>query len=113
MSSSSRRVPSLANADSGARQGVHRLYERVQGVLKVRPTPSTLSDSEIQDLLALACKLYAERRQEQAELDAFGPLQDDAGITATDGAITASALLDAVSVEVFELGMWRTWGTAG
>lgn len=112
MSSSSRQAP-LANADRAEHPNVRRMYERVQEVLRSTSNPCSLSDGEIQDLLALACKLYATRRQDGSKVDAFGPFQSDAGITATDGAVTASALLDAVSVEVFELGMWRTWGTAG
>ena len=113
MSLSSRPPTPASEGDPGERQNLRRLYERVQDVLRTTYNPNSLSDGEIQDLLALACKLYATRRQGGAQINAFGPFQNDAGITATDGAVTASALLDAVSVEVFELGMWRTWGTAG
>jgi hypothetical protein len=34
------------------------------------------------------------------------------GLTATDAVILASATLDALGVEIFELGMWKTWGGA-
>lgn len=93
------------------RQRLKGLYKRVQTALRDNRDPALLAGGEIQDLLALACKLYAERRQQGVELEAFGSFQGDAGLTATDGAVTASAILDAVGVEVFELGMWRTWGT--
>lgn len=113
MSSSSNSQASFASRSAAGGPSVQRLYDRVRTALNAGSGADSLSGGEIQDLLALACKLYATQRQDGSRLDAFGPLQSDAGITATDGAITASALLDAVSVEVFELGMWRTWGTAG
>lgn len=69
-----------------------------------------LSDAEIQGLLASAVKLYAERAQQHAEatggaLPAFGP--DEA--TATDVMVTVSAMMKAVNLQVFELGMWQAW----
>jgi hypothetical protein len=113
MSSSEHSASPAVGVESDANRDLKQLYERVQATLSATTDPTGFADRELQDLLALACKLYATRRQEGVSLDAFGPLQSDAGLTATDGALTASALLDAVSVEVFELGMWRTWGTAG
>lgn len=98
-------------AERAERQRLKGLYKRVQTALCDNSDPTALAGGEIQDLLALACKLYAERRQQGVELEAFGSFQGDAGLTATDGAVAASAILDAVGVEVFELGMWRTWGT--
>jgi len=31
-------------------------------------------------------------------------------VTATDVMVTVSAMLKAVNVQVFELGMWQSWG---
>jgi hypothetical protein len=69
-----------------------------------------LSDAEIQAMLANAVRLYAERAQGYAEagegtLPAFGP--DDAN--ATEVMVTVSAMMKAVNVQVFELGMWQAW----
>jgi hypothetical protein len=33
-------------------------------------------------------------------------------LTATDAVIAATGILDALGVEIFELGMWKTWGIA-
>ena len=66
-----------------------------------------MSDGEIQALLARAVRLYAERVAARDEpLAAFPP---DAQITATDAVVTTTAILKAVNVQVFELGMWQTW----
>jgi hypothetical protein len=64
------------------------------------------SDAEIQDMLAKAVRLYAERAAERdGTLPAFGP---DAA-TATDVMVTVTAMLKAVNLQVFELGMWQAW----
>jgi hypothetical protein len=62
-------------------------------------------DAEIQDMLAKAVKLYAERVERDGPLAAFGP--DDA--TATEVMVTVTAMMKAVNLQVFELGMWQAW----
>ena len=65
------------------------------------------SDAEIQALLAEAVRLYAERAAErETGLPAFPP---DTAITATEVMLTTSAMLKAVNLQVFELGMWQSW----
>ena len=65
-----------------------------------------LSDSDIQNNLAKAIRLYAERAGERDDaLPAFPP---DA-VTATDVMVTVSAMLKAVNLQLFELGMWQAW----
>jgi hypothetical protein len=64
------------------------------------------SDADIQDMLASAVRLYAERAAERdGALPAFSP---DAA-TATEVMVTVTAMLKAVNLQVFELGMWQTW----
>ncbi|HMF23349.1 MAG TPA: hypothetical protein VKG24_14655 [Pseudolabrys sp.] len=64
------------------------------------------SDAEIQDQLAKAVRLYAGRAAESdGTLPAFAP---DAA-TATEVMVTVTAMLKAVNVQVFELGMWQAW----
>ena len=66
----------------------------------------TLSDSQIQEILAKAVRLFAERAAERdSTLPAFAP---DAA-TATDVMVTVTAMLKAVNLQVFELGMWQAW----
>ncbi len=64
------------------------------------------SDTDIQSMLAKAVRLYAERAGEQdAALPAFA---SDAA-TATEVMVTVTAMLKAVNLQVFELGMWQAW----
>jgi hypothetical protein len=66
-----------------------------------------LSDGDIQALLARAVKLYAERvAANDTPLPAF---PDGAEVTATDAVVTITAMLKAVPVQLFELGMWQAW----
>lgn len=69
-------------------------------------TIARASDAEIQEMLANAVRLYAERASERdGALPAFAP---DAA-TATDVMVTVTAMLKAVNLQIFELGMWQAW----
>ena len=70
-------------------------------------SPELLSDGEIQALLARAVRLYAERVASRDEPLAAFP--DGTQITATDAVVTTTAILKAVNVQLFELGMWQAW----
>jgi hypothetical protein len=71
------------------------------------PTAERLSDADIQAMMARAVRLYAERAAESDDgLPAFPP---DAGVTATEVMVTVTAMLKAVNLQVFELGMWQAW----
>lgn len=64
------------------------------------------SDADIQAMLANAVRLFAERAAERdGQLPAFAP---DAA-TATEVMVAVTAMLKAVNLQVFELGMWQAW----
>jgi len=65
-----------------------------------------LSTPALQALMAAACKSYAARVDAGEEVL---PLPQRGGATATDVMITASGLLKAANLAVFELGMWQSW----
>ncbi len=64
-----------------------------------------LTPEALQTLLAAACRLYAARRAAGEEL---APVPKNS-LAATDVMITASGLLQAANLAVFELGMWQGW----
>jgi hypothetical protein len=66
-----------------------------------------LSDSDVQALFAAAVRIYAERAEARDEPLAAFPA--DAGITATHAMLAVTAMLKAVNVQLFELGMWQAW----
>jgi hypothetical protein len=65
-----------------------------------------VSEAAQQKLLAALCKSYAQRVQAGGSSQAFG---GKAVVSATDVMITASGLLRAADLQVFELGMWQSW----
>jgi hypothetical protein len=65
-----------------------------------------LSAPALQALMAAACKAYA------AQVEAGNPLAALAQrttVTPTEVMVTASGLLRATNLAVFELGMWQSW----
>jgi hypothetical protein len=67
-----------------------------------------LQDDDVQALLGAAVRLYAQRTAEREEpLPAFDAAA--AGVTATDAMLATTAILKAVNVATFELGMWQAW----
>ena len=74
--------------------------------LQAEVAAERLSDTEIQSMLAKAVRLYAERaEQRDGALPAFSSEQ----ATATEVMVTVTAMLKAVNLQVFELGMWQAW----
>ena len=65
-----------------------------------------LSTEALQALMAAVCKTYAARVEAG---DALLPLPERGGATATEVMVTASGLLKAAKLAVFELGMWQSW----
>jgi hypothetical protein len=68
--------------------------------------PDVLTTAALQALMGAVCKTYAA--QVEAGSDAL-PLPMRGGATATDVMVTASGLLKAANLAVFELGMWQSW----
>ena len=65
-----------------------------------------LSTEALQALMAAVCKTYAAQIEAGEQLL---PLPERGGATATDVMVTASGLLKAANLAVFELGMWQSW----
>lgn len=67
---------------------------------------SDVSEASIQQGLTTLLKLYAAKWDAGAR---FSPVVPDGGVTATAVMVITTALLKAVHVELFELGMWQAW----
>src|SRR5262245_18384036 len=65
-----------------------------------------LSTEALQALIAAACKTYAAQVE---AVEQVLRLPERGGATATEVMITASGLLKAANLAVFELGMWQSW----
>ena len=64
-----------------------------------------VSTEALQKLIAAACRVYTARLEAG---DQIMPVPKNS-ISATDVMVTASGLLKAADLAVFELGMWQSW----
>jgi hypothetical protein len=64
-----------------------------------------ISQEEVQSLFALSVQLYFLKRDAGED---FGPFANPQEISATAAMTAAANLLQAVEIEVFELGMWKS-----
>ena len=65
-----------------------------------------LTPDALQALMSAACKAYAAQIEAGHDVLPLGPRS---GVSPTDVMVTASGLLRAVNLAVFELGMWQSW----
>jgi hypothetical protein len=66
-----------------------------------------VDDGTVQMLAAAAVRLYASK----VNLNGNFAIVPPATIPATDAMIVTSALLRAVNVQLFELGLWQSWSS--
>jgi hypothetical protein len=92
------------NGDAVSAQAVQLAAEIERALASGRR--DVLSTPALQALMAAACKTYAARVDAGEQLL---PLPERGGATATDVMLTASGLLKAANLAVFELGMWQSW----
>lgn len=71
---------------------------------------AALGAGPVQQLLGAVVRIYAACREHDAGVEA---VERSAPPTATEVLMTVSALLEAVEVEPFELGLWANWGIRG
>lgn len=65
-----------------------------------------LSPQALQALIGAGCKAYAAQVEAGRDLLPFGQRSN---VSPTEVMVTASGLLRAVNLAVFELGMWQSW----
>jgi len=65
-----------------------------------------LSPEAMQALMAVLCTIYGANQESGNK---YPVLANRTAVTGTDVMITCGALLKAVDLQVFELGMWQSW----
>jgi hypothetical protein len=93
-----------ANGNTASAEAV-RLAAEIERSL-ANGQPDVLTAEALQALMAAACKTYA------AQIEGGNPvaaLAQRTSVTPTEVMVTASGLLRAANLAVFELGMWQSW----
>jgi hypothetical protein len=65
-----------------------------------------LSEDAMQTLMATLCRVYAAQVENGAN---YTPIAEGQIVSPTGVMVTASGLLRAANLAVFELGMWQSW----
>jgi hypothetical protein len=95
-----------AKAESGptaSAQALQLAAEMERGMEAGRPI---VSEEARAKLMAVLCKIYSQQVQAGVPEPA---IDTRSGVSPTDVMITASGLLKAADLQVFELGMWQSW----
>jgi hypothetical protein len=97
--------------DQGPELALRDQVEKVAGELERAILDAsaydTLAVEDVQRLLAAASKIYVGKLERSGPFSPF-PAHGQLVVTATEAAATASGMLKALQIEVFELGMWQT-----
>ncbi len=68
-----------------------------------------LNEEALQTLLAALCRMYSVRTEAGEKFHPLPGGGQGGQVMDTDVMVMASALLRAVNLQVFELGMWQSW----
>ncbi len=85
---------------------VTALAAEVEQALKISDRTPVLHPAAVQAMLAALCRVYSMQIENGENYDAFSHANP---VTPTDVMVTASGLLKAANLAVFELGMWQSW----
>ena len=96
-------APAVAPTAAGATiEAAEKLAADIQRALKAGNL-EVLTPEALQDLMTAACRLYAAQSEAGSQMLPVGE------VTPTDIMVTASGLMRAGNLAVFELGMWQSW----
>jgi hypothetical protein len=95
-------APVAAKPASSTAATAEQLAAEIQRALKAGDH-EVLSPETLKALMTAACRLYS------AQVEAGSQMLPVGEVTPTDIMVTASGLMKAGNLAVFELGMWQSW----
>jgi len=95
--------PAAVSANGATADAKRLAAELERGIVDGRL--DVVTAEALQALIAAACRVYTARTEAGEQ---FTPVTKNS-ISATDVMVTASGLLKAADLAVFELGMWQSW----
>lgn len=97
----------LSTAEKARSAQASALAGEIEKALSAGGNQAVVLDPQaVQALLASLCKVYSQHVENLPSYDAFSHKNP---VTPTDVMVTASGLLKAANLAVFELGMWQSW----
>jgi hypothetical protein len=84
-----------------------RLLKRDAEALLAVGAAGQVSQATVQQLLVMGLKLYIRQLESGPSYAPF----EEGEVTATEVAVATTRMLRVVNLEVFELGLWNSWGS--
>ena len=100
--------PPDPSRSAALRHALDELYRCADDVLK-RDGIEGVEEETVQRLNTLGVKLFGAHFDNG---NSFAPVLENDSVTATEASVFTSAILEVVNMDLFELSLWRQWGTS-
>jgi hypothetical protein len=97
-------APKPKTPQSGLSADAMKLAAEIEQAFK--KSDDAISEDAMQTLMATLCRVYAAQVENGAN---YTPIAEGQIVSPTGVMVTASGLLRAANLAVFELGMWQSW----
>ena len=97
-------APKIKTPQTGLSADAIKLAGEIEQAFK--KSDDAISEEAMQTLMATLCRLYAAQVENGAK---YTPIAEGQIVSPTGVMVTASGLLRAANLAVFELGMWQSW----
>ena len=97
-------APKPKTPQTGLSADAMKLAAEIEQAFK--KSDNALSEDAMQTLMATLCRVYAAQVENGAN---YTPIAEGQIVSPTGVMVTASGLLRAANLAVFELGMWQSW----
>jgi hypothetical protein len=97
-------APKPKTPQTGLSADAIKLAAEIEQAFKKSDNP--ISEDAMQALMATLCRVYAAQVENGAN---YTPIAEGQIVSPTGVMVTASGLLRAANLAVFELGMWQSW----
>ena len=97
-------APKLKTPQTGLSADAMKLAAEIEQAFK--KSDDAISEDAMQTLMATLCRVYAAQVENGAT---YTPIAEGQIVSPTGVMVTASGLLRAANLAVFELGMWQSW----
>ena len=91
-------------AANGLSADAIKLADEIERAFKTSDT--AISEEAMQKLMGALCRVYSAQVENGAK---YTPIAEGQVVSPTGVMVTASGLLRAANLAVFELGMWQSW----
>ena len=97
-------APKITTPQSGLSADAIKLAGEIEKAFK--KSDAAVSEEAMQTLMGALCRVYAAQVENGAN---YTPIAEGQIVSPTGVMVTASGLLRAANLAVFELGMWQSW----